>query len=147
MWTYQPPLASMDFALRQVLDAAGLAALRHAPELLGNVDLLRAEGVGDKVEGIDRFTSVADAVDKVCGHRGYVDSSIKPRINEQRLTPMYVSVHATDRYLRSVLLGKADAGETVRLEADDGRFLAWQDAATHPVQMTGDVPFSLSLCT
>jgi cell division protein ZapD len=27
------------------------------------------------------------------------------------------------------------------------RFLAWQDAATHPVQMTGDVPFTLSLCT
>lgn len=30
------------------------------------------------------------------------------RIDEQRLTPMYVSVHATDRYLRSVLLGKPD---------------------------------------
>jgi cell division protein ZapD len=27
------------------------------------------------------------------------------------------------------------------------RFLAWQDASTHPLQMTGDVPFSLSLCT
>jgi len=27
------------------------------------------------------------------------------------------------------------------------RFLVWQDAATHPVQMTGDVPFTLSLCT
>jgi cell division FtsZ-interacting protein ZapD len=27
------------------------------------------------------------------------------------------------------------------------RFLAWQDAATHPVQMTGDVPFTLALCT
>ncbi|HET7204217.1 MAG TPA: cell division protein ZapD [Steroidobacteraceae bacterium] len=27
------------------------------------------------------------------------------------------------------------------------RFLAWQDANTHPVQMTTDVPFMLSLCT
>lgn len=33
------------------------------------------------------------------------------RIDEQRLTPMYVSVHATDPYLRSVLLGKTDAGD------------------------------------
>ena len=35
------------------------------------------------------------------------------RIGEQRLTPMYVSVHATDPYLRSVLLGKADAGNII----------------------------------
>lgn len=35
------------------------------------------------------------------------------RIDEQRLTPMYVSVHATDPYLRSVLLGKADAGDII----------------------------------
>ena len=27
------------------------------------------------------------------------------------------------------------------------RFLSWQDANTHPLQMTGDVPFTLSLCT
>jgi cell division protein ZapD len=27
------------------------------------------------------------------------------------------------------------------------RFLSWQDANTHPVQMTGDVPFMLALCT
>jgi cell division protein ZapD len=27
------------------------------------------------------------------------------------------------------------------------RFLSWQDANTHPVQMTTDVPFTLSLCT
>ncbi len=35
------------------------------------------------------------------------------RIGEQRLTPMYVSVHATDPYLRSVLLGKHDAGDII----------------------------------
>jgi cell division protein ZapD len=27
------------------------------------------------------------------------------------------------------------------------RFLSWQDAGTHPVQMTGEVPFMLALCT
>src|SRR5512135_3146105 len=27
------------------------------------------------------------------------------------------------------------------------RFLAWQDANTHPVQMAGDVPFTLATCT
>ena len=27
------------------------------------------------------------------------------------------------------------------------RFLSWQDASTHPVQITDDVPFTLSLCT
>ncbi|WP_026369316.1 DUF512 domain-containing protein [Kallotenue papyrolyticum] len=35
------------------------------------------------------------------------------RIREQRLTPLYVSVHATDPYLRSVLLGKPDAGDVL----------------------------------
>ncbi len=35
------------------------------------------------------------------------------RIGEQRLTPMYVSVHATDPYLRGVLLGKPDAGDVL----------------------------------
>ena len=29
--------------------------------------------------------SAADAVDKVCGRRGYMDSSIKPRINDARI--------------------------------------------------------------
>jgi len=35
------------------------------------------------------------------------------RIDEQRLTPMYVSVHATDRYLRAVLLGKPDVPDVL----------------------------------
>ncbi len=35
------------------------------------------------------------------------------RIDEQRLTPMYVSVHATDRYLRAVLLGKSDVPDVI----------------------------------
>ncbi len=35
------------------------------------------------------------------------------RIDEQRLTPMYVSVHATDRALRAILLGKADVPDVL----------------------------------
>jgi NifB/MoaA-like Fe-S oxidoreductase len=35
------------------------------------------------------------------------------RIDEQRLSPMYVSVHATDRYLRAVLLGKSDVPDVI----------------------------------
>jgi NifB/MoaA-like Fe-S oxidoreductase len=33
------------------------------------------------------------------------------RIGEQRLTPLYISVHATDPYMRGVMLGKPDAGD------------------------------------
>jgi NifB/MoaA-like Fe-S oxidoreductase len=36
------------------------------------------------------------------------------RIDEQRLTPMYVSVHATDPYMRGVLLGKPDVGDVLQ---------------------------------
>lgn len=35
------------------------------------------------------------------------------RIEQQRLTPMYVSVHATDPYWRGIMLGKADAGDVI----------------------------------
>jgi regulator of RNase E activity RraA len=44
---------------------------------------------------------VADAVDKVCGHRGYMDSAIKPRIDEQRICGPAVTVleAATDEFL------------------------------------------------
>lgn len=35
------------------------------------------------------------------------------RIDTQRLTPMYVSVHATDPYMRGVLLGKPDVGDVL----------------------------------
>ncbi|HXD41709.1 MAG TPA: RraA family protein [Ramlibacter sp.] len=39
------------------------------------------------VEGFRKVAtaSVADAVDKICGRRGYMDESIKPRINEKRV--------------------------------------------------------------
>ena len=47
------------------------------------------------------IASVADAVDKVCGKRGYVDSSIKPRINDKRICGPAATVleAATDEVL------------------------------------------------
>ncbi|MEP7283816.1 MAG: RraA family protein [Rubrivivax sp.] len=45
--------------------------------------------------------SVADAVDKVCGRRGYMDSTIKPRIDEQRICGPAATVleAATDEFV------------------------------------------------
>lgn len=45
--------------------------------------------------------SVADALDKVCGKRGYMHSSIKPRINEKRVVGPAATVleAATDEFL------------------------------------------------
>ncbi|MCX7238998.1 MAG: RraA family protein [Burkholderiales bacterium] len=45
--------------------------------------------------------SVADAVDKVCGQRGYMDSSIKPRINDKRICGPAATVleSATDEFV------------------------------------------------
>lgn len=47
------------------------------------------------------IASIADAVDKVCGHRGYMDSTIKPRISDQRLCGPAATVleAATDEFL------------------------------------------------
>ena len=45
--------------------------------------------------------SVADAVDKVCGRRGYMDSTIKPRIDDQRICGPAATVleSATDEFV------------------------------------------------
>ena len=68
--------------------------------------------------------SVADAVDKVCGKRGYMDHEIKPRINEKRVVGPAVTVlegptqefvppqHALD------LIDECDAGSVVVIAID-----------------------------
>jgi regulator of RNase E activity RraA len=45
--------------------------------------------------------SVADAVDKVCGRRGYMDATIKPRINDKRICGPAATVleAATDEFV------------------------------------------------
>ncbi len=47
------------------------------------------------------IASVADAVDKVCGRRGYMDSTLKPRINDKRICGPAVTVleAATDEFV------------------------------------------------
>ena len=51
------------------------------------------------------IASIADAVDKVCGHRGYMDHPIKPQINDQRICgPAATVLEAAvelDRYLEA----------------------------------------------
>jgi 4-hydroxy-4-methyl-2-oxoglutarate aldolase len=70
--------------------------------------------------------SVADAVDKVCGRRGYLDSTIKPRINEKRIcgpaaTVLEVAIdefvppqHALD------LIDEAPAGSVIVISIEGG---------------------------
>lgn len=47
------------------------------------------------------IASVADAVDLVCGKRGYMDASIKPRINDKRVVGPAATVleEATDEFV------------------------------------------------
>jgi 4-hydroxy-4-methyl-2-oxoglutarate aldolase len=54
-----------------------------------------------KAFGQVAVASVADAVDKVCGRRGYMDSAIKPRIDDQRICGPAATVleAATDEVL------------------------------------------------
>jgi 4-hydroxy-4-methyl-2-oxoglutarate aldolase len=55
------------------------------------------------IEGFGKvaIASLADAVDKVCGHRGYLDHPIKPQINEQRICGPAATVLevATDEFV------------------------------------------------
>lgn len=57
----------------------------------------------DIIEGFKAVAvaSVADAVDKVCGRRGYMDASIKPRINDKRVVGPAATVleAATDEFV------------------------------------------------
>ncbi|AEG92209.1 RraA family protein [Ramlibacter tataouinensis] len=57
----------------------------------------------DLIDGFQSVAvaSVADAVDKVCGKRGYMDASIKPRINDKRVVGPAATVleAATDEFL------------------------------------------------
>lgn len=75
----------------------------------------------DLIEGFQTVAvaSVADAVDKVCGKRGYMHSSIKPRINDKRVVGPAVTVleAATDEFLPPQhaldLIDEAPAGSVI----------------------------------
>jgi 4-hydroxy-4-methyl-2-oxoglutarate aldolase len=80
---------------------------------------------------IDAFSkvaiaSIADAVDKVCGRRGYLDSTIKPRINEKRICGLAATVleAATDEFVPPQhaldLIDEAAAGSVIVISIDGG---------------------------
>ena len=68
--------------------------------------------------------SVADAVDKIAGHRGYLDHAVKPRINEKKIVGPAVTVlegpteevlppqHALD------LIDESDAGSVICISVE-----------------------------
>jgi 4-hydroxy-4-methyl-2-oxoglutarate aldolase len=72
------------------------------------------------------IASVADAVDKVCGRRGYVDSVIKPRINDKRICGPAATVleAATDEFLPPQhaldLIDEAEAGSVIVISIEGG---------------------------
>ncbi len=82
----------------------------------------------DLIEGFSKVAtaSVADAVDKVCGRRGYMDSSIKPRINDKRLCGPAVTVleASTDEFLPPQhaldLIDEAEAGSVMVIAIEGG---------------------------
>lgn len=82
-------------------------------------------------ELIDAFSnvavaSVADAVDKVCGRRGYMASCIKPRINDKRICGPAATVleAATDEFVPPQhaldLIDEAPAGSVIVISIEGG---------------------------
>lgn len=71
--------------------------------------------------------SIADAVDKVCGQRGYMDSVIKPRINDARICGPAATVleAATDEVLPPQhaldLIDEAPAGSVIVIAIEGGQ--------------------------
>jgi len=80
------------------------------------------------IDGLNQVAvaSVADAVDKVCGKRGYMDSSIKPRINDHRICGPAVTVleAATDEFVPPQhaldLIDEAPRGSVVVISIEGG---------------------------
>jgi regulator of RNase E activity RraA len=72
------------------------------------------------------IASIADAVDKVCGHRGYVDHRIKPQINDRRLCGPAATVLevATDEFVPPQhaldLIDEAPAGSVICIAIEGG---------------------------
>lgn len=72
------------------------------------------------------IASVADAVDKVCGKRAYLDSSIKPRINDRRICGPAATVleAATDEFVPPQhaldLIDEAPRGSVIVIAIEGG---------------------------
>lgn len=83
----------------------------------------------DLIEGFKTVAvaSVADAVDKICGKRGYMDSCIVPRINDKRVVGPAATVleAATDEFLPPThaldLIDEAPAGSVIVISIAGGQ--------------------------
>ncbi|WP_291113284.1 RraA family protein [Hydrogenophaga sp.] len=81
------------------------------------------------VDGFNQVAvaSVADAVDKVCGQRGYMDTPIKPRINDKRICGPAATVleSATDEFVPPQhaldLIDEAEPGSVIVISIDGGQ--------------------------
>ncbi|MFZ4288737.1 RraA family protein [Variovorax sp. HJSM1_2] len=83
----------------------------------------------DLIEGFKNvaIASIADAVDKVCGQRGYLSSSIKPRINDERICGPAATVleAATDEFVPPQhaldLIDEAPSGSVIVIAIEGGQ--------------------------
>lgn len=72
------------------------------------------------------IASIADAIDKVCGRRGYMDRSIKPRINDRRICGPAATVleAATDEFVPPQhaldLIDEAAPGSVIVISIEGG---------------------------
>jgi 4-hydroxy-4-methyl-2-oxoglutarate aldolase len=84
--------------------------------------------MNDLIENFGKvaIASVADAVDKVCGHRGYMTSDIKPRINDKRICGPAATVleTATDEFVPPQhaldLIDEAPPGSVIVIAIEGG---------------------------
>lgn len=73
------------------------------------------------------IASIADAVDKVCGQRGYMSSDIKPRINDKRICGPAATVleAATDEFVPPQhaldLIDEAPRGSVIVISIESGQ--------------------------
>ncbi len=83
----------------------------------------------DLIEGFKNvaIASIADAVDKVCGQRGYLSSHIKPRINDARICGPAATVleAATDAFVPPQhaldLIDEAPRGSVIVISIEGGQ--------------------------
>jgi regulator of RNase E activity RraA len=88
----------------------------------------RKQAMKELIEGFSKVAvaSVADAVDKVCGRRGYMSSVIKPRINDKRICGPAATVleAATDEFVPPQhaldLIDEAPAGSVIVISIEGG---------------------------
>lgn len=84
--------------------------------------------MNDLIEAFNQVAvaSVADAVDKVCGKRGYMASAIKPRINDKRICGPAATVleAATDEFVPPQhaldLIDEAPRGSVIVISIEGG---------------------------